>query len=172
MEIVLKVIGYFFLWTLYSYICHVIAHVRFKYNFLQYFHMKHHAYNYDDTFWPPWHDYFFWFGDFRSSMDVYFTFTLPLIVLTFFDPVPGAILLAFHYVYEVFLSRTVLDHNPKITGKITRFIPIGSFHLKHHTNVRCNFSFYITLWDYLFKTDEKAVKVKRQNRRLKASQAS
>ena len=59
MEIVLKVIGYFFLWTLYSYICHVIAHVRFKYNFLQYFHMKHHAYNYDDKFWPAWHDYFF-----------------------------------------------------------------------------------------------------------------
>ena len=80
--------------------------------------------------------------------------------------------MVFHYVYEVFLSRTVLDHNPKITGKITRFISIGSFHLKHHTNVRCNFSFYITLWDYLFKTDEKAVKVRRQNRRLKASQAS
>lgn len=155
--IVLKLVIYFLLWTLYSYLIHLIAHKRFKYNFLMYFHIKHHAYNYDDSFWPPWHDYFFWFGDFRSSMDVYLTFTLPLIILTIVDPLPGAILLGFHYIYEVFLSRTVLDHNPKISGKITKFIPIGQFHLKHHRYVRCNYSFYITLWDYLFKTDENSM---------------
>ena len=105
-------------------------------------------------------------------MDVYLAFTLPLMILTIFDPIPGVILLVFHYFYELFLSRNVLDHNPKITGKITRFMSIGSFHLKHHSNVRCNFSFFITFWDYLFRTDEKSVKEKRRNQRLKSMKIS
>ncbi|AUI88246.1 hypothetical protein BS333_18010 [Vibrio azureus] len=172
MEILFKVIGYFLLWTLYSYLYHVLAHVRSKYNLLQYIHLKHHGYKYDGSIWPPWNEYFFWFGDLRSSMDVYLAFTLPLVILTIFDPIPGAILLVFHYFYELFLSRNVLDHNPKITGKITRFMSIGSFHLKHHSNVRCNFSFFITFWDYLFRTDEKSVKEKRRSQRLKSSKIS
>lgn len=101
---------------------------------------------------PPWHDYFFWFGNFRSSMDVYITFTLPLLALLAFSPKYGTPLLAFHYIYEVFLSRNVLDHNPKIKGKITNYIPIGTYHLLHHRNVKCNYSFFITIWDRIFGT--------------------
>lgn len=171
MIFVLKLVGYFLLWTLWSYTMHVIAHTNFKYNFIRYFHLKHHAYNYGDSNLPPWHDYFFWFGEWRSSMDVYITFTIPLIILTIFDPVYGGILLAFHYVYEVFLSRNVLDHNPNITGNITRFIPIGKFHLCHHRNVKCNFSFYITLWDYLFRTNDARVLKKRYERQQQRQKA-
>jgi len=167
MLFLLKLALYFLLWTLYSYTMHVIAHIKFKYNFVMYCHLKHHAYDYGSSFWPPLHDYFFWFGDFRTSMDVYLTFTLPLIVLTFFDPIPGATLLAFHYVYEVFLSRNVLDHNPKIDGWIVRFLPIGSFHLKHHKYARCNYSFFTTFWDYLFRTNDAVAYQKRELKRAK-----
>lgn len=153
----LKLTGYFLLWTLYSYTIHVIAHSQMKYNFLKYFHIKHHAYNYGDSKLPPWHDYFFWFGDIRTSMDVYITFTLPLIVLAIFEPLYGSLLLVFHYLYEVFLSRNVLDHNPKITGTITKLFPIGSFHLTHHHYARCNYSFFLTLWDFLFGTNDDKV---------------
>jgi sterol desaturase/sphingolipid hydroxylase (fatty acid hydroxylase superfamily) len=156
-----KLIGYFFLWSLWGYVMHRIAHINVRFNVLKYFHLKHHAYNYGDSRMPPWHDYFFWFGCWRSSMDVYLTFTLPLVILAFYDPTYGLTLLAFHYVYEVFLSRNVLDHNPNIRGWITRVVPIGEFHLQHHRNFRGNYSFYITLWDYLFGSYDKKVYARR-----------
>jgi len=154
MIFVLKLTGYFLLWTLYSYTIHYLAHTKIRYNFLKYFHLKHHAYDYGESFFPPWHDYFFWFGHIKSSMDVYITFTLPLVLLAMFDPLYGVILLVFHYFYEVFLSRNVLDHNPRIKGWITKIIPIGSFHLMHHRHAKCNYSFFITLWDHVFRTND------------------
>ena len=170
----LKLIGYFLLWGLWSYGMHVFAHspVRRRFNFMKYLHVKHHAYDYGPGKWPPWHDYLFWFGSWRSSLDVYLTFTLPLVGLALFDPVPGLILLGFHYVYEVFLSRNVLDHNPDITGAVTRWIPIGAYHMRHHADVHCNFSFYLTLWDHVFGTTEARVLGRRQARRGRQSSAA
>ena len=156
--LVSKLAGYFLLWTLWSYTIHWFAHCRIKrFNFFKYFHLKHHAYKYGESLLPPWYEYFFWFGSFRGSMDVYLTFTLPLIALAFYDPQYGLTLLAFHYVYEVFLGSNVLDHNPKISGWITRIFPIGTFHLQHHRNVKCNYSFYTTFWDNLFGTVDRKV---------------
>jgi sterol desaturase/sphingolipid hydroxylase (fatty acid hydroxylase superfamily) len=154
----IKLVVYFLLWTLYSFIIHRLAHIRSKKNPLHVIHMPHHRYQYSDAKWPPLSDFFFWFGGWKESLDVWITFTLPLVVLLFFDPVYGVILLIFHYIYEVFLSRNILDHNPHITGKITRFIPIGSYHLEHHKYYKCNYSFYITLWDTLFRTSDRYVK--------------
>lgn len=154
---VLKLCAYFLLWTLYSYALHVFQHSRSRFNFLKYFHNRHHQYNYGSSMLPPWHDYFFWFGDWRSTIDVYITFTLPLVVLTVFEPLCGGILLGFHYLYEVFLSKNVLDHNERIDGPITRFVPIGKYHLAHHKYVKCNYSFYINVWDHLFGTTQAKV---------------
>lgn len=167
MSLALKVLGYFMLWGLWSYAMHALAHSKVKreLNFMRYLHMKHHAYEYDDSKWPPWHDYFFWFGNWRSSLDVYITFTLPLVALALYDPVPGCILLGFHYVYEVFLSRNVLDHNPNITGPITKVISIGSYHMHHHSDVHSNLSFYLTFWDHVFGTTEAKLKRRRDARR-------
>lgn len=169
MLLVVKLIVYFMLWGLWAYGMHVFAHSRVKrrFNFMKYLHFKHHAYNYGASKWPPWHDYLFWFGDWRSSMDVYITFTLPLVALALYDPLPGCILLGFHYIYEVFLSRNVLDHNPDITGPITKVIPIGSYHMRHHRDVHCNFSFYVTFWDHLFGTTEAKVQSRRAERKTR-----
>lgn len=162
----IKLIGYFLLWSLWAYCMHVLAHKKLgRFNLLWHLHRKHHAYEYGDSKWPPWHDYLFWFGHWRSSMDVYITFTIPLIALALYDPLPGCILLGVHYVYEVFLSRNVLDHNPNITGPVTAVIPIGRYHMHHHRDVHCNFAFYLTLWDHLFGTTEARVRARRDARR-------
>ena len=169
MTLALKLIGYFLLWGSWSYGMHVFAHSRVKrrFNFMKVLHIKHHAYAYGESKWPPWHDYFFWFGDWRSSMDVYLTFTLPLVVLAVLDPLPGCILLGFHYLYEVFLSRNVVDHNPNLTGAVTKVFPVGAYHIRHHRDVHCNYSFFLTLWDHLFGTTEARV----QRRRKRAQHA-
>lgn len=114
--------------------------------------MPHHSYNYGVSKWPPIEDYFFWFGSWKSTLDVWIVFTLPLVALLFVNRDVAIVLLIFHYIYEVFLSKNVLDHNPKITSKITKIIPVGIFHLDHHKYFKCNYSFYISLWDYLFGT--------------------
>jgi sterol desaturase/sphingolipid hydroxylase (fatty acid hydroxylase superfamily) len=172
MTVAIKLIGYFMLWGLWSYGMHAFAHSKVKrgINFMRYLHVKHHAYEYGDSRWPPWHDYFFWFGNWRSSLDVYITFTIPLVALALYDPVPGCILLAFHYIYEVFLSRNVLDHNPNITGAITKVVPIGSYHMHHHSDVHCNFSFYLTIWDHVFGTTEAKLERRRDARRRRGSE--
>lgn len=168
----LKLFCYFLIWSLWSYGMHVFAHAnKSRFNFVRYFHLKHHAYNYEPSLLPPWHDYFFWFGDWRSSIDVYLTFTLPLLILAWFDTPAGLVLLAFHYLYEVFLSRNVLDHNSRITGWVTHILPVGAFHLEHHRNPRCNYSFYTTAWDYLFQTDYRSVDRRSRVRHPKAKLA-
>ncbi|WP_233167380.1 sterol desaturase family protein [Paenibacillus roseus] len=160
-----KLVVYFLLWTLYSYTMHVLAHITHKKNFLHKIHMAHHKYDYGESKWPPLHDFFFWFGGWKETLDVWLTFTLPIVVLIFFDPVYGIILFVFHYIYEIFLSRNVLDHNPNIKGKFTSIIPVGVFHLKHHKLYKCNYSFFISLWDYLFRTNDKHITNKIKQRR-------
>ena len=172
MTFTLKLVAYFLLWTLYSYGIHYVAHMRFRGNFLRAIHVRHHRYEYSGRKWPPIGDYFFWFGSWKGTLDVWITFTLPLIVLLFFEPEVAAVLLVFHYVYEVFLSRDVLDHNPNIKGWITRFIPIGEYHLKHHKDFRCNLSFFITLWDYLFGMTDVHLQEKRRLLRESADRSS
>jgi sterol desaturase/sphingolipid hydroxylase (fatty acid hydroxylase superfamily) len=143
---------YFLLWMLIAYWIHRIAHIPHKYNFLFKIHLAHHKYEYGKPSWPRWHEYFLWYGDLRSSLDVWITLTFPAMVITLIDPRHGIILLIINYIYEVFLGGDVLDHNPKIRGRITKIFAWGQFHLTHHRNVRKNYSFYITLWDHIFRT--------------------
>jgi sterol desaturase/sphingolipid hydroxylase (fatty acid hydroxylase superfamily) len=97
---------------------------------------------------------FFYFGDIRVTVDVLLTITFPLILLTFLFPSQGLVLLAFHYLHEVFLSERLLDHNPKIKGNITHYFAWGSYHLEHHRNPKSNYSAFVTIWDKVFKTQK------------------
>ncbi|WP_270171054.1 sterol desaturase family protein [Paenibacillus sp. SYP-B4298] len=171
-EFIVKMALYFLLWTLYSYMMHVIAHIPHKRNVLHKIHLAHHRYDYGDSKWPPWHDFFFWFGGWKESLDVWITFTLPILVLIWFDPVYGICLFGFHYIYEIFLSRNVLDHNPRLTGAYTNVIPVGQFHLKHHKFYKCNYSFFISIWDYLFRTNDSHVFKARRARKTERERAA
>lgn len=144
--------GYFLIWTLYSYWVHRLAHIPSKRNILFKIHIEHHKAEYGNPSWPRWQEYFLWYGNWRASADVWITLMLPGIVISIFDPLHGLPMLIFLYLYEVFLGGDVLDHNPNIDGRLTRILALGQYHLRHHRNVRKNYSFYITLWDYVFRT--------------------
>ncbi|WP_025028674.1 sterol desaturase family protein [Caldalkalibacillus mannanilyticus] len=154
MLLLMKIIGYYLLCTLYSYIIHRLAHIPSKKNPLYKIHLEHHKNKYDDLkpSLPSIPNYFMWFGSWKASLDVWITLTLPFVIVAFIDPVPGIILLVYHYLYEIFLAASVLDHNPRVKGAITRFLAVGQFHMKHHYYIKGNYGFYITLWDYVFGT--------------------
>ncbi len=151
----IKLLIVFLVWTFITYWLHRLAHVKNKFNILYRFHAAHHEVNYfkgGEKFSIAY--LLFYFGDIRVTADVLLTITLPLIVLTIFYPSQGLVLLAFHYLHEVFLSERLLDHNPKINGNITNYFAWGSYHLEHHRNLKHNYSAFITLWDKVFKTQK------------------
>jgi len=143
----------FLIWTFAIYWLHRLAHVRAKWNPLYPIHQAHHRQKYDgtETDIKPGH-FIFMFGDIKVTWDVLLTQTLPLLIITCFLPQQGLVLLAFHYIYEVFLSEGILDHNPRLVGNITRYFAWGRFHLTHHHQPVKNYSLMITLWDYIFGT--------------------
>lgn len=144
----------FLLWTLLVYLMHRLAHWRSKYNFLYQIHLTHHKVDYlnpvNRSF--KWFYLLFYFGGLYETLDVILILTLPALIVYFINPNTGIYLLVFHYMYEVFLSEGFLDHNPNVTGSITRYLSWGKYHLGHHRNWKKNYSLMITLWDYIFGT--------------------
>ncbi len=148
--------GLFLLWTLIAYFMHRIAHFRHRLNPLYYIHLAHHKINYlteDRKF--KWYYLLFYFGSIRETLDILLILTLPAIFLFALFPRLGIYLLAYHYLYEAFLSEGLLDHNPRIHGKVTKFFSWGEYHLTHHRTWKYNYSLMITLWDHVFGTLKK-----------------
>jgi sterol desaturase/sphingolipid hydroxylase (fatty acid hydroxylase superfamily) len=149
-------LGAFALWTLAIYLLHRLSHWRHRVNPLFRLHRAHHTKPYlrelKTPGWPPAAQYLFWFGDWRASLDVFVNMTVPLLIIVWFAPAYGLPLLAFHYVYEVFLSEDVLDHNPRIRGLVTQVFAWGEFHLHHHVAPRHNYGLLVTFWDHVFGT--------------------
>lgn len=143
-------------WTLVMYWLHRLSHVHHRYNLLWRLHTAHHRIPYlsrpPQSRWPTWPQYFGWLGTWRATLDVLVVMTLPLLLLAIWLPHYGVPLLVFHYLYEVFLSEYMLDHNPRVTGTPTRWFAWGDFHLHHHSHPRRNYGLLITLWDRVFRT--------------------
>ena len=144
----------FLLWTLLVYLMHRLAHIRHRANVLYYFHVAHHKVDYlkERNRKFKWYYLLFYFGGIRETLDVILILTIPLLIVCFIYPPLAVFLIGFHYIYEVFLSEGLLDHNPSVKGKVTQFFSWGNYHLTHHKTWRYNFSLMITLWDYVFKT--------------------
>lgn len=155
---VLQFIAFFLLWTLIVYWMHRLAHIRIWYNFLYYFHLAHHKINYfrQSNLKFKWYYLFFYFGSLRASLDVICMLTIPAFIVYFIYPKIGIYILIFHYIYEVFFSEGLLDHNSNITGTSTKLFAWGKYHLVHHKKWNYNFSLMITLWDWVFKTNLEA----------------
>jgi len=150
----IKIFFVFMLWTFLIYFMHRLAHVKHKLNFLYFIHRHHHRVNYLSSKLRSfnWRHFLFYFGSIHESIDVLIMMTLPAILLCLLFPPYGLYILIFHYLYEVFLSESQLDHNPKITGAITNYFSWGKYHLYHHKNIQFNYSLIITFWDLIFKT--------------------
>jgi sterol desaturase/sphingolipid hydroxylase (fatty acid hydroxylase superfamily) len=97
-----------------------------------------------------WHHFLLCFGSVSETLDIWFTLTLPLLVISLVLPVQGAALLVFHYLYEIFCSDSQLDHNPSLSGPLTRVFAWGEYHLRHHSNPSRNFGLILTFWDRMF----------------------
>jgi sterol desaturase/sphingolipid hydroxylase (fatty acid hydroxylase superfamily) len=146
----------FLIWTLVIYCMHRLAHISHRWNPLWQLHRAHHRNPYlsqlPESKWPKFGQWFLWLGNWRASLDVIVSMTLPLLIIAYFAPHVGLPLLVFHYFYELFFSEYGLDHNPNIQGKATRFFAWGEFHLYHHLTPKKNFGLLITLWDRLLGT--------------------
>jgi sterol desaturase/sphingolipid hydroxylase (fatty acid hydroxylase superfamily) len=103
----------------------------------------------------------FYFGGVLETVDVLVTITIPAIIVYFIYPPVGIYILIFHYLYEVFFSEGVLDHNPAIKGRITAIFAWGDYHLSHHKNWNCNYGLLLTCWDHLFNTVKSPAKARK-----------
>jgi len=141
------------IWTLVYYFLHRVAHIRHKRNWLHKLHIIHHRTDYRNggsRFRPGF--LLFYFGDIRATLDTLLMMTIPLVVITAFFPDQGIWVILWHYINEVFLAERILEHNPRLEGRLTRIFAWGTFHLKHHKNPRTNFGLLTTFWDNIFNT--------------------
>lgn len=152
----LQLVAGFLLWTLAVYAMHRLAHWRHRWNLLFSLHRKHHSHPYLREYvppgWPHWKQWLLWLGDWQSSLDVLVSMTLPALLIAFWMPEVGIPILLFHYFYELFASEHQLDHNPRISGRLTHWFAWGDYHLHHHSHPLHNFGLMITLWDRVFGT--------------------
>lgn len=138
-------------WTALAYGIHRLAHHSARWNRLALAHRAHHHPAYLLRPRPlRWHHLLFWFDTPAETLDVWFTLTLPALLVAALFPAQGPVLLGFHYLYEVLLSDGRFDHNPAIDGPITRVLACGSYHLEHHRNPARHYGLILTLWDHVF----------------------
>lgn len=97
--------------------------------------------------------FFFFFENVHETVEIIVGETIPAICIYLCDPDCGIYLLAFHYIYEILATDSLLEHNAQITSKsIIKYAAVGQFHLEHHRLPTCNYGFTITLWDHVFGT--------------------
>ena len=146
----------FLSWTLMTYWLHRLAHIHSHKNPLWRLHRAHHKVPYlsapTGSIWPKPGQFVLWLGNWRTSLDVIVLMTVPAILITLVFPRYGIPLLIFHYFYELFCSEYALDHNPKISGTVTKYFAWGDFHLYHHIAPKRNFGLMVTFWDRVFGT--------------------
>jgi sterol desaturase/sphingolipid hydroxylase (fatty acid hydroxylase superfamily) len=140
-------------WLGMAYGIHRLAHWPSPWNHLHRWHRAHHAPAYlDEVRRFRWHHALLCFSSVPETLDVWFTLTLPVLLVALLLPQQGAVLLLFHYVYEILFSDQRLDHNPRIHGPLTRAFAWGQYHLHHHADPRRNFGLILTVWDHVFAT--------------------
>lgn len=140
-------------WLGMAYGIHRLAHCPGRWNRFHRWHSVHHAEAYlhaSRRFHV--HHLLLCFGSASETLDIWFTLTLPLLLIALLLPQQGALLLLFHYFYEILFSDQGLDHNPRIRGPLTRVFAWGQYHLRHHAEPRRNFGLILTLWDHVFST--------------------
>jgi sterol desaturase/sphingolipid hydroxylase (fatty acid hydroxylase superfamily) len=143
----------FLLWLLLAYGIHRLAHWSARWNYLQRWHtVHHHPYYLLRAQRFRWYHLLLCFGSPAETLDLWFTLTLPLLLLCPLFPAQGLVLLVMHYLYEIFFSDARLDHNPNLYGLLTRVFAWGDYHLRHHRNPSRNYGLIITFWDRIFST--------------------
>ena len=145
----------FLLITFWEYWIHRLSHYKHKYNFLYNIHKLHHSWSYkviteEDSFHLSY--LFLWFDTLYETIEIWFMSFIPVLIAYYIDNETYP-LLFFYYFYEIIATASLVEHNPRIKNEnIIYYLAIGKFHLQHHKTTRYNYSFKITLWDYVFDT--------------------
>ena len=149
-ETVLACAGYFLLWTLLIYWVHRLAHM-FDIPFVTRMHWDHHKMvtQHTNKGWH-WTNAFLFFDSWRSTLDNWFTETIPTIV--FCIVFQQWWLLIAYYLYAAFIQEAI-EHNPD--WNFYPFNTSGQWHLVHHEDSRVNFGVFFPIWDIIFGTRAK-----------------
>jgi sterol desaturase/sphingolipid hydroxylase (fatty acid hydroxylase superfamily) len=136
-------------WTLYLYCLHRIAHSG-HIPFLRRAHMAHHAQiRVNGTTHWHWTNLFLFTDTWAVTRDMWVTEIIPTIV--FAIVFNSYWLLAVYYIWAAFLQEP-LEHRQGL--RIYPFT-MGSWHLRHHKDVYCNYGLFLPIWDKLFGTEAK-----------------
>ncbi len=161
----LEFFGAFLISTCLAYWVHRLAHMRVFRTTLWKIHEPHHRIDaWNLPLGPDWRSAFLWYGGWRRTADVVLTFYVPALIAGSIIGGYGWLILPFHYLYELFCADGLLDHNPRIKGRMTRMMAIGDYHLAHHHRFNRNLSFIVPWWDHLFGTVDHRVEAKQQTR--------
>lgn len=155
-----KDFGYFFSFLIYSaiimaqlvlydfyfYIMHYLMH---RPRFFKYVHKVHHQ----SRKLNPWSS--FSFNPIETIID---GLGILLILLIFrMEIIPAAIFIVLIFIWTIYIHLGY-EFTGKIVGKKAiqspwlRWISTPTFHYLHHARYRYNYGFFITAWDYFFKT--------------------
>ncbi len=155
---VLRLSFWFLLWTFCEYWMHRLMHLSSSYNPLYQVHRGHHLISYKvltdkKNQWPKLMYFFFFFENIDETLEILIGETIPALCIYYCDPECGKYILAFHYIYEILATDSLLEHNPDIASpSIIKYCAVGQFHLQHHRVPSCNYGFTITIWDHVFNT--------------------
>ena len=144
-QYLLRMTGYWIIWTLVMYLMHRAAH---DIPALWYFHRWHHMVTYQGEWEFSWWNLVFWFNDWYSTVDQWIMEIIPtaLFIYIFPETWPFGV---YYYLDGVCLSEGITDHNPRICMPI---LSMGRYHLRHHANLGVNYDQFTHLWDWVFGT--------------------
>ena len=136
-------IFFFFLWTLFLYAIHRLAH---RSAWMGRFHLHHHRLvNRSAPVRWHWSNLFLFNDDLPSTIDLWISEVLPTLV---FCALTGTWWIAlFYYIWAALIQESI-EHNEKIDLPI---LTSGRWHLIHHKSAY-NYGLFTSLWDRVFGT--------------------
>jgi hypothetical protein len=99
-----------------------LMHYVHPWNPLWQMHRLHHAIPIDtlteslEYKGPKWYYFFWYFDNLHETAEIVLGETLPAVLIYMVDPECGVPLLAFHYLYEIWATDALLEHNASITN--------------------------------------------------------
>lgn len=136
---------HFLAWTLMLYWIHRIGH---QIPAIRKIHLGHHRFIATNP--PPqwhWSNLFLFQDDWPSTVDVWVTEIIPTLIFCW---ITGAWWIAvFFYLWSALIQESI-EHSPMFDRY--PWFTSGRWHLMHHSNGKCNYGIFITVWDRLFGT--------------------
>ena len=99
-----------------------LMHYVHPWNPLWQMHRLHHAIPIDtlteslEYKGPKWYYFLWWFDNAHETLEIVLGETLPAVLIYMVDPECGMPLLVFHYLYEIWATDALLEHNARISN--------------------------------------------------------